>query len=126
MAHFAQINENNLVINVTVVADKDCKDSDGNESEAVGIAFNKALLGEDTIWLQTSYNSRIRKNYAGIGYTWDVGRDAFIPPKLYNSWQLDETTCLWNPPVPMPDDTDDPEIAYGWDEDNTQWVRLIG
>ena len=118
MAHFAQIDDNNLVIAVTVVANAACQDGNGDESESVGIAFCKSLLGNDTNWVQTSYNATIRKNYAGIGYTWDSGRDAFIPPKQYNSWQLNETTCRYDPPVARPDDGGN----YVWDEDNTQWV----
>ncbi len=118
MAHFAQIDDNNLVINVTVVADSDCQDDNGDESESVGITFMKALLGNDTNWVQTSYNARIRKNYAGVGFTWDSGRDAFIPPKPFNSWQLNETTCRYDPPTARPDDGGN----YVWDEDNTQWV----
>ena len=118
MAHFAQINDSNEVIAVTVLADSDCQDENNDESEAVGITFMKALLGSDTNWVQTSYNASIRKNYAGIGYTWDSGRDAFIPPKPFNSWQLNEGTCTWNPPTARPDDGN----HYVWDEDNTQWV----
>ena len=78
----------------------------------------KALLGNDTNWVQTSYNARIRKNYAGVGYTWDSGRNAFIPPKPFNSWQLNETTCRYDPPTARPDDGNN----YVWDESNTQWV----
>tara|TARA_Y100000310_G_C20485246_1_gene716568 strand:+ start:531 stop:908 length:378 start_codon:yes stop_codon:yes gene_type:complete len=125
MAHFAQIDENNIVINVTVVADTDCQDEEGNESEAVGIAFNKSLLGEGTNWIQTSYNNRIRKNFAGVGFTWDANRDAFIPPIPYTSWVLDESTCQWESPVPLPTDCDPTKgIQYEWDEDNTQWIRI--
>ena len=125
MAHFAQIDENNIVLTVTVVADTDCQDEDGNEAEAVGIAFNKSLLGEDTTWIQTSYNNRIRKNFAGIGFTWDANRDAFIPPTPHASWVLDENTCQWEAPVPVPADCDPTKgIQYEWDEDNIQWVLL--
>jgi hypothetical protein len=125
MAHFAQIDENNIVLTVIVVGDEDCQDEAGNESEAVGIAFCKSLLGEGTNWVQTSYNDRIRKNFAGIGFTWDVERDAFIPPKSYDSWLLDEDTCSWEAPVPVPADYDLTKgIQYAWDEANVQWVLV--
>lgn len=120
MAYFAEINDSNIVTRVVAVADSDCLDGDGNESEAVGIVFLKALLGDSTTWVQTSYNARIRKNYAGIGYSWDSSRNAFIPPKFFNSWTLNETTCDWNPPTAVPDSTN----RYYWDEDNTEWVRV--
>ena len=71
MAHFAQLNDSNVVISVNVIADADCLDDNGNESEAIGIAFCKSLWGSDTNWKQTSYNNNIRKNFAGIGYTYD-------------------------------------------------------
>ena len=118
MAHFAEINDSNVVLQVCVVADTDCQDDNGDESESVGITFLKALLGSDTNWVQTSYNASIRKNYAGVGYTWDSGRDAFIPPQPFNSWQLNESTCRYDPPSARPDDGNN----YVWDEDNTEWV----
>ena len=120
MAHFAQLNENNIVTQVIVVSNEDIKDSIGNENEEVGIAFCKNLLGRDTIWKQTSYNNSIRKNYAGIGFTYDATRDAFIAPKPYNSWILNETTCLWEAPVAYPND----EKMYAWDEETTSWVPI--
>ena len=96
MAHFAQLDENNVVTQVIVVTNEELLDN-GVESEAKGIAFCKSLLGEETIWIQTSYNSKIRKNYAGIGYTYDTDRDAFIPPKnnCHAEEILDEATCRW-------------------------------
>jgi hypothetical protein len=125
MAHFAQIDENNIVLTVIVVGDEDCQDEAGNESEAVGIAFCKSLLGEGTNWVQTSYNDRIRKNFAGVGFTWDVERDAFYEPQPYPSWLLDEDTCSWETPVPVPADYDlTKDIEYEWDEDNIQWVLV--
>jgi len=117
MAHFAQLDENNVVLQVIVVNNSDCLDANGNESESVGVSFCQSLLGGN--WKQTSYNGNIRKNYAGIGYTYDVARDAFIPSKPYASWLLDETTCLWNSPTPMPQDDKD----YRWDETTTSWVE---
>lgn len=114
MAHFAQI-ENGIVTQVISVANEELLDN-GVESEAKGVAFCVNLLGGD--WKQTSYNNRIRKNYAGVGYTYDEGRDAFIPPQPYPSWGLNEDTCLWEAPVPMPTDA-----IYFWDEPTTSWVQ---
>jgi hypothetical protein len=115
MAHFAEINADNIVQRVIVVDNNDCKDAEGNESEAVGAAFCNTLLG--SIWKQTSYNGNIRKNYAGIGFTYDEQRDAFIPPKPYNSWVLNEDTCQWKSPIPYPIDGKD----YIWNEDIINW-----
>jgi hypothetical protein len=118
MAHFAQIDENNTVQNVIVVSNNDCLNADGEESESVGVAFCKSLLGEDTQWVQTSYNANFRKNYAGIGYAYDSVRDAFIPPSPYDSWVLVEETCQWTAPVPNPNDGQ----RYYWNENIKNWV----
>lgn len=120
MAHFAQLDDDNVILQVIVVHNNDCKDENGNESEAVGVAFCKSLLGETTRWKQTSYNASMRKNYAGIGYQYDPIRDAFIPPKPFPSWVLDEATCRWNAPVAMPNDGK----MYQWDEATTSWVEM--
>ena len=114
MAHFAKL-ENNVVTQVIVVSNQDILDEQGQESEEKGIAFCSNLLGGT--WKQTSYNGNIRKNYAGIGYTYDEGRDAFIPPKPYNSWLLDETTCQWKAPVDYPTD----DKRYTWNEETLAW-----
>lgn len=118
MAHFAEINEFNEVLRVIVINNFDCLDQDGNENEVIGAKFCHNLLGGR--WVQTSYNAKIRKNYAGIGYIYDKDRDAFIPPKPFKSWVLDENTCLWNPPVPYPDDGK----LYQWDEAMLSWVLV--
>ena len=118
MAHFAEIDENNIVLRVIVVNNNDCLDADGNESESVGIAFCKGLLGGE--WLQTSYNATFRKNYAGIGSRYDETLDAFISPKPYDSWILNDETAKWEAPVAMPDDGKD----YYWDEETTSWVEF--
>jgi len=118
MAHFAQLDENNVVTQVIVVHNNECLDANGVESEAVGAGFCARLFGGT--WKQTSYNASMRKNYAGIGYTYDAGRDAFIPPQPYPSWVLVEDTCQWQAPVPMPDDGK----RYGWDESTTSWVEI--
>lgn len=114
MAHFAQI-ENGIVTQVISVANEELLDN-GVESEAKGVAFCVNLLGGD--WKQTSYNNRIRKNYAGVGYTYDAGRNAFIPPQPYPSWGLNEDTCKWEAPVSMPTDA-----MYFWDESIVDWVQ---
>lgn len=119
MAHFAQLDENNKVLQVIVVSNDDIIDN-GQENENKGILFCQSLLGKNTKWIQTSYNSSFRKNYAGIGYTYDIQRNAFIPPKPYNSWILDEETCTWKPPIDYPDSN----IQYIWNEDSQSWVEI--
>ena len=114
MAHFAQI-ENNLVTQVIVVDNNDILDAQGNESETVGTQFCTDLLGGT--WVQTSYNGNMRKNYAGIGFTYDTTKDAFIAPQPYPSWVLDESTCRWEAPVPYPED----DNMYIWNEDLINW-----
>lgn len=118
MAHFAELDSNNTVLRVIVVNNNDILDSNGQESEEVGINFCKGLFGGE--WKQTSYNANFRKNYAGIGYTYDGVLDAFIPPQPYPSWILNQSTCLWEAPVPMPTDGQ----LYGWDEATQSWVVI--
>lgn len=127
MAHFAQLNENNEVIQVIVVGNNDCKDAQGNESEEVGINFCRSLLGGHTNWKQTSYNSSFRKRYAGIGYSYNAELDAFIPPKPYPSWTLDTEEANWIPPVPMPSDsgTGNPPKLYTWNEETQAWDLFV-
>ena len=117
MAHFARLDENNVVTQVVVVANKDTADASGVEKEYIGAAFCERLLGGT--WMQTSYNGNMRKNYAGIGYTYNADIDAFVPPKPYASWLLNETTAQWEAPVAMPDDGG----RYTWDEENQAWVE---
>lgn len=125
MAHFAEIDANNIVLRVIVVGNKDTSDANGVEKEHIGAAFCESLLGGT--WKQTSYNANMRKNYAGIGYTFDAARDAFIPPKPFASWVLDENTCQWQAPVPMPADaeTGTPPKIYKWDESTVSWVEVV-
>jgi hypothetical protein len=118
MAHFVELDANNVVLRGIVVANADTASADGTEKEYIGQAFCERLLGGT--WKQTSYNGNFRKNYAGIGYTYDSQRDAFIPPKPYPSWVLDEETCLWNAPVPMPTD----DKFYAWDEATQTWIEV--
>jgi hypothetical protein len=118
MSHFAELDANNVVLRVVVVANKDTADADGVEKEHIGAAFLESLLGGT--WKQTSYNGKIRKNYAGVGYTYDVDIDAFVPPKPYPSWVLNTETAQWEAPVPMPDDGE----MYSWDEPTQSWVLV--
>jgi hypothetical protein len=113
MAHFAKV-ENGIVTQVIVIDQE---------------TLNTGNWGDPTSWVQTSYNTHggqhpegrpLRKNYAGIGYTYDTGRDAFIPPKPFASWVLNETTCQWDAPVAMPTD----DKMYRWDEATTSWVEV--
>jgi len=117
MAHFAKLDDNNVVLEVHVV-DNIWLLQDGVESEDKGVQFLVNWSGGYTNWKQTSYNGKIRKNYAGVGYTYDATRDAFIPPQPFPSWTLNETTCLWDAPVPIPTDGQ----RYNWDEATTSWV----
>jgi hypothetical protein len=115
MAHFAQIDDNDTVVQVLVI-----------EQDMV----NTGLWGDPSRWIQTSYNTQggthrqggtpLRKNYAGIGYKYDRERDAFIPPKPFNSWLLNEETCLWDPPVPHPTD----DKVYKWVEEDQAWEEV--
>jgi len=120
MAHFAELDENNVVKRVIVVANKDTSDADGNEVESIGIAFCQSLFGANTIWAQTSYNGNFRKNYAGIGYTYRTDIDAFVPLQPYPSWILNLNTALWEPPVPYPNDGK----QYNWDEATQSWIEV--
>lgn len=117
MAHFAELDENNVVQRVIVVANDDCKDQDGNESEVVGALFCHNLLGGR--WIQTSYNNSIRKQYAGIGFTYNPDADVFVSPQPFPSWALDENHD-WQAPEPRPEDGD-----WQWDEDSQQWVEIV-
>ena len=116
MASFAKIGLNNKVIEVLSVHNNELLDSNGVEQEVIGIDFLTKLTGW-SIWVQTSYNNNFRKNHAGIGYTYDEDRDSFIAPKPFNSWILNETTCLWEAPVVYPDDGE----RYTWNEETTTW-----
>ena len=114
MAHFAELDADNMVKRVIVVSNSDTADASGVEKEYIGAAFCERLLGGT--WKQTSYNGNIRKRYAGIGYTYDTGRDAFITPQPYPSWTLDDN-AEWQAPVPMPTDGK----MYGWNEETLSW-----
>lgn len=122
MAHFAQLDDDNNVINVLVVANEDCLDGDGNESESVGISFLQSALGDDTNWKQTSYNNNFRVRYACISGYYDPVRDAFMHAKPFPSWILDEDLLDWKSPVAPPEAYF--ERPHTWDEEAQQWVEL--
>ena len=130
MAHFAQLDENNVVTQVIVVGNDDTKDVNGNEVESIGVAFCQKLLGADTNWKQTSYNSNMRVRYAGIGYSYNAELDAFVPPQPYTSWTLDSSTADWVSPLgAAPTLTAEQEAAfsyYRWDEDAYQADNTTG
>ena len=143
MAHFAKLNENNIVGTVVVVSNDVLIDNNGEEQEQLGVDYlNNLYKTDNVIWKKTSYNTyngkhyyenesgervesddqskAFRKNHAGIGYTYDATRDAFIRPKPFDSWTLNETTCDWEPPTPCPDD----DKFYTWDESSNSWVEI--
>ena len=122
MAHFAQLNENNVVLQVIVVSNGVIQDLPYPESEPVGVAFCQSLYGQDTVWKQTSYNASFRKNYAAVGGTYNVDIDAFVDAQPYPSWVLNTDTALWEAPVPYPSDNK----LYLWDEDSQSWVPAMG
>lgn len=124
MAHFAELNQNNEVIQVIIISNQDILDETGKESEEVGINFCKSLYGSDKIWKQTSYNNSFRKRYAGVGMIYNEQLDAFIPPQPYPSWNLNTETADWEPPVPRPQLTEEEQSSgqsYEWDEDTLSW-----
>lgn len=117
MAKFAKLDENNVVIEVIALANEELMDDNGNEVEAKGVAFLTNWSGGHTNWVQTNVHSLIRKNYAAKNYIYDKNRDAFIPPKPFPSWTLNEEICQWNPPSPYPSTG----IPYDWDEETVSW-----
>ena len=126
LAHFAELDENNVVTQVIVVSNEDTSDVNGNEVEEIGVAFCKKLLGADTNWKQTSYNNNFRVRYAGIVYSFSEELNAFIPPKPFESWVLDNETADWVSPVgPAPALTEaeiEARSFYKWDEEGGEWV----
>jgi hypothetical protein len=121
MAHFARLDETNNVIRVHVLNNAVITDSEGNEQEQLGVDFLTQHNGGAGWYKQTSYNGNFRKNYAGVGFTYDPQRDAFIPPKDFPSWTLNEDTCRWNAPTPYPSDNK----YYEWDEATLSWVEEV-
>ena len=124
MAYFAKLGTGNIVEQVISINNSVITDANGVEQEQLGNDFINKLYNTRDVWKQTSYNNNIRKNYAGVGYTYDQQRDAFIPPKPYNSWVLNEDTCLWNAPVAEPELTQeqiDNNNYYSWNEQIKNW-----
>jgi hypothetical protein len=115
MAHFAKIDENNIVRRVVVINNSVLLDSDGNEQESLGVEFCAQTFSGT--WKQTSYNSNIRKNFASLGYSYNSSIDAFVPPKPFDSWVLDTEIAEYVAPVDMPND----ENEYIWNEETTSW-----
>jgi hypothetical protein len=124
MAHFAKLGVGNIVKEVISINNAVITDANGVEKEQLGVDFINKLYNTRDVWKQTSYNNNIRKNYAGIGYTYDQARDAFIAPKPFNSWILNEDTCRWEAPVAMPELTQeqiDNKNYYAWNESIINW-----
>jgi hypothetical protein len=117
MAYFAKLGTGNIVERVISINNSVITDSNGVEQEQLGVDFINKLYNTRDVWKQTSYNNNIRKNFAGIGYSYDQARDAFIPTKPFNSWVLNEDTCLWNAPVAYPQDDNN----YKWNEQTLSW-----
>ena len=118
MAHFAQLDENNVVTQVIVVSNNELLDANGQEREELGVAFCQRLFGGN--WKQTSYNHNLRFRYAGIGYSYNADLDAFVPPKPFASWTLNSETASWEAPTPMP--TTEGKF-YHWVEESLSWVE---
>jgi len=134
MAHFVKLGVGNIVEQVIVIHNSVITDKNGIEQEKLGNDFINKLYNTRDVWKQTSYNNNIRKNFAGIGYQYDQQRDAFIAPKPFNSWILDEKTCRWNAPIPYPitntknliDEFGNPKNdLYKWNEQNQSWDLVV-
>ncbi len=133
MAHYAEIDALQRVIRVLVVDDVDIQDKEGIEIDSIGMKYLNDAFGGT--WLRTSYNTYggvhsldgtpFRKNYAGVGYTYDLTRDAFIAPQPYPSWTLNEDTCQWESPIAYPADGTIDKM-YNWDEETTNWIEVTG
>lgn len=124
MAHFAELDENNIVKTVIVVSNRDIIDINGVEVEEIGIGFCKKLFGANTIWKQTSYNEKFRRRYAGVGMIYNSEYDVFLLPQPYASWSLNTSTYDWEPPVPKPELTEEQieqQCYYEWNEEIQEW-----
>ena len=128
MAHFAKLGTGNIVEQVIVVHNSVLTDSNEIEQEKLGLDFINNLYNTRDVWKQTSYNGKFRKNFASIGYHYDQTRDAFIPPKFYNSWVLNEDTCRWEAPIPIPSsyrNEEDKLVQFRWNENILNWEEFI-
>ena len=129
MAHFAQLDSNNVVTQVIVVSNDDTSDNNGTEVESIGVAFCQKLMGAGTNWKQTSYNDNMRVRYAAIGYSYNASLDAFVPPQPFASWTLDSGIANWVAPLTKPTLTSEQEAAdsyYTWDESAYQADNTTG
>ena len=120
MAYFAKLGTGNIVEQVISINNAVITDANGVEQEQLGVDFINKLYNTRDVWKQTSYNNNIRKNYAGIGFHYDQTRDAFIPPKRFDSWILNEDTCRWEAPIAKPQD----DNIYKWNEQTLSWDLL--
>ena len=125
MAHFAELDSNNIVKRVVVISNNNNINSEGNEDESVGIAFCRSLYGENTNWKQTSYNNRIRKTFAGVGFAYNESLDMFVLRQPYDSWTLDSNGD-WNPPIARPELTEGQVGYYEWNETSYQSDNTTG
>ena len=123
MAHFAELDYKNKVLRVAVGCNDDVANNGGDQSEQAATHFETTVpLSPDGVkWVQTSYNNNFRGRFAGIDYTYDPEKDAFIPPQFFPSWNLNEDTCLWEAPVPYPTDGE----QYNWNEYTQQWEQVV-
>lgn len=119
MAHFAKLDENNVIVEIIFINNEIIIDENGNENEDLGVSFCKQLFGEDTKWIQVSYNGTFRKRYPAIGDTYDENLNAIITPKPYLSWRLNSETCDWEAPVPKPEDPEGKLVV--WNESILSW-----
>jgi hypothetical protein len=117
MAHFAEIDDNNIVLRILVVNDVDTSNEDNTEVESIGVSYLKSLFGESTRWVKTSYNNNIRVRYAVIGGVYDESKDMFIAPCPYPGWLMNEEDGSWHPPVPQP------RFGMCWHPDRLEWVE---
>jgi hypothetical protein len=128
MAHFAKLGVGNIIEQVIVIHNSVITDLNGIEQEKLGVDFINKLYNTRDVWKQTSYNKTFRKNFAGIGYSYDQQRDAFIPPKPFNSWVLNEDTCIWEAPIPSPSsyrNEQDKLVQFRWNENILNWEEFI-
>jgi hypothetical protein len=121
MAYFAKLGTGNIIEQVISINNSVITDSNGVEQEKLGVDFINKLYNTRDVWKQTSYNRTFRKNFAGIGYQYDQARDAFVPPKNFNSWILNEDTCIWEAPLAMPTTQLEDNQYYCWNESIINW-----
>jgi hypothetical protein len=121
MAYFAKLGTGNIIEQVISINNSVITDANGVEQEQLGVDFINKLYNTRDVWKQTSYNNNFRKNYAGIGFQYDQTRDAFIAPKPFNSWVLNEDTCIWESPVAKPTTVLEDNQYYSWNESIINW-----